>query len=69
MDAKKPATIATIDLTENAVAVLQKRYFKKNEKGEPVEKWNYPEVTDNFRLRHRNLLHCSLLVVGRAQVA
>ncbi len=31
--------------------------------------WNYPEVADSFLLRHRNLLHCSLLVVGRAQVA
>src|SRR3712207_3340902 len=26
-----------IDLTENAIAVLEKRYLKKNEKGEPVE--------------------------------
>src|SRR5215217_2606721 len=33
-----------------------------------VREWNYPEVADNFRLRHRNLLHCSLLVVRRAQV-
>ncbi len=32
-------------------------------------KWNYPEVTDSFLLRHRNLLHCSLLVVRGAQVA
>ena len=32
-------------------------------------KWNYPEVADGFRLRYRNLLHCSLLEVGRAQVA
>ena len=31
--------------------------------------WNYPELADSFRLRHRNVLHCSLLVVGRAQVA
>jgi hypothetical protein len=31
--------------------------------------WNYPEVADGFHLRHLNLLHCSLLVVGRAQVA
>jgi Phosphate-starvation-inducible E family len=31
--------------------------------------WNYPEVADNFSLRHRNLLHCSLLVVGGTQVA
>jgi adenosylcobalamin-dependent ribonucleoside-diphosphate reductase len=30
--------LAQIDLTENAVAVLEKRYLKKNEKGEPVEK-------------------------------
>jgi hypothetical protein len=31
--------------------------------------WNYPEATDNFRLRHCNLLHCSLLVVSWTQVA
>jgi hypothetical protein len=31
--------------------------------------WTYPEVADNFSLRHRNLLHSSLLVVRRAQVA
>jgi ribonucleoside-diphosphate reductase alpha chain len=30
--------LAQLDLTENAVAVLEKRYLKKNEKGEPVEK-------------------------------
>ena len=30
--------------------------------------WNYPEVTDSFTLRHRNLLHCSLLVISRARV-
>src|SRR5688500_9373800 len=29
--------LADIDLTENARAVLGKRYLKKNEKGEPVE--------------------------------
>src|SRR3712207_9478486 len=29
--------LAQIDLTENAIAVLEKRYLKKNEKGEPVE--------------------------------
>jgi hypothetical protein len=34
-----------------------------------VVHWNYPEEADSFLLRHRNLLHCSLLVVGRAQVA
>jgi transposase len=32
-------------------------------------KWNYPEVADSFSLRHRNLLHRSLLVVGGTQVA
>jgi transposase-like protein len=31
--------------------------------------WNYPEVTDNFFLRHRNLLHCNLFVIDGAQVA
>src|ERR671914_2383098 len=36
--------LAHIDLTENAVAVLKKRYLKKNEKGEPVE-----EPIDMFR--------------------
>jgi hypothetical protein len=30
--------------------------------------WNYSEVTDSFRLRHCNLLHCSLLVVRGAQI-
>jgi hypothetical protein len=30
--------------------------------------WNYPEVADSFRLRHRNLLHRRLLVVRGAQV-
>src|SRR5919199_1718623 len=29
--------LTAIDLTQNAVAVLEKRYLKKNEKGEPVE--------------------------------
>ena len=29
--------LADIDLTENARAVLGKRYLKKNEKGEPIE--------------------------------
>src|SRR5918999_1323613 len=36
--------LAQIDLTENAIAVLKKRYLKKNEKGEPVE-----EPIDMFR--------------------
>src|ERR687894_503142 len=36
--------LTDIDLTENAVAVLKKRYLKKNEKGEPVE-----EPIDMFR--------------------
>src|SRR3712207_4261562 len=36
--------LAQIDLTENAVAVLEKRYLKKNESGEPVE-----EPIDMFR--------------------
>jgi ribonucleoside-diphosphate reductase alpha chain len=36
--------LAHIDLTENAIAVLKKRYLKKNEKGEPVE-----EPIDMFR--------------------
>ena len=31
--------------------------------------WNYPEVADSFSLRHRNLLHSSLLVVSRTQLA
>src|ERR671927_254731 len=29
--------LTAIDLTQNAIAVLEKRYLKKNEKGEPVE--------------------------------
>jgi ribonucleoside-diphosphate reductase alpha chain len=41
MDVKRPATI---DLSENTVVVLKKRYLKKNEKGEPVE-----EPIDMFR--------------------
>jgi ribonucleoside-diphosphate reductase alpha chain len=41
MDVKRPVTI---DLSENAVVVLKKRYLKKNEKGEPVE-----EPIDMFR--------------------
>src|SRR5215203_4543324 len=28
-----------------------------------LNQWNYPEVADGFRLRYRNLLHCSLLEV------
>ena len=31
--------------------------------------WNYPDVADKFRLCHRNLLHCSLLILSRAEVA
>src|SRR5215217_5498990 len=27
--------------------------------------WNYPDVADKFRLCHRNLLHCSLLILSR----
>lgn len=34
-----------------------------------VADWNCPEVTDNFSLRHRSLLHCSFLVASRARVA
>jgi predicted house-cleaning NTP pyrophosphatase (Maf/HAM1 superfamily) len=32
---------------------------------DPVKtvKWNYPEVADSLRLRHRNLLYCSLLIL------
>jgi hypothetical protein len=31
--------------------------------------WAYPELADRFRLRYRNLLHCSLLILSRAQLA
>jgi hypothetical protein len=34
-----------------------------------AENWNYPDVADKFRLCHRNLLHCSLLILSRAEVA
>jgi|ERR687890_1175650 hypothetical protein len=30
--------------------------------------WTYPKVTDSLRLRHRNLLYCSLLILRGTQV-
>jgi ribonucleoside-diphosphate reductase alpha chain len=38
MEVDRDKLAQIVDLTENAVAVLEKRYLKKNEKGEPVEK-------------------------------
>jgi ribonucleoside-diphosphate reductase alpha chain len=37
-------------LTDNALTVLRKRYFKKNEKGEPIEDWKQmiTRVADNI---------------------
>jgi hypothetical protein len=48
------------------------RAFELKEQGCKQKEWTYPEVADSFRLRHRNLLyrlHCSLLILSRAQVA
>ena len=40
----EPRHAEQLNLTENAVAVLKKRYLKKNEAGEPIE-----EPIDMFR--------------------
>lgn len=37
MEVDRNRLAAGIDLTENAVAVLKKRYLKKNERGEAIE--------------------------------
>jgi hypothetical protein len=48
---------------------LKKEQDRAWENLKEKQDWNYPDVADKFRLCHRNLLHCSLLILSRAEVA
>ncbi len=51
MEVDRNRLAASIDLTENAVAVLKKRYLKKNERGEAIEEPidMFLRVSENIR--------------------